>query len=59
MVFQDMHDKIHGCDRVVVDDDFEERLEFGVGLFEDLDFGERLMGHFFTTRDTKYTKDEG
>jgi hypothetical protein len=37
---QDMHDKIHWRDIVVVDDDLIERFELGLGLFDNLDFGE-------------------
>ena len=38
--FEDMHHEVHRRDVVVVDDDFVERLEFGLGFFDDFDFGE-------------------
>ena len=48
-----MYDKIHWGDMVIVDEDAEERLEFGFDLFDDLNFGEGLQIHFLNTRDTK------
>jgi len=58
-ILQYMHNKIHRRNRVVVDDDTIERLEFGFGLFDDLNFRNDLEFHFLNTKDTKYTKDEG
>jgi len=37
-----MHDKIHGRDLIVVDDNAIERLEFGLGFFNDLNIRECL-----------------
>ena len=54
--FQDLHDKIHRRHVVVVDDDFVERFKFGIGLFDDLDFGNNLQIHFLPQR---ITKEEG
>ncbi len=41
---QDVHDKIHGSDVVVMDEDPIKRLELGLllRLFEDLNFGGNL-----------------
>ena len=47
-----MHDKIHRRDGVIVDDDTIERLEFGFGLFDDLNFRKDLGVHIFSAKDT-------
>ena len=40
-----MYNKIHGCDMIIVNDDTVKRLEFGLCLFDDLNFGESLEFH--------------
>lgn len=44
--FENVHDKVHRRDIIVVDDDLVERLEFGLGFFDDLDFRDGLEIHF-------------
>jgi hypothetical protein len=47
MTLQNLHYKIHRSDRVVMNDDAIERLEFRLSLFDDLNFGQDGQSHFY------------